>query len=368
MRRPTRSGPEAPRSAARPPRLRVIIPALIATIAVAVSAGLVAVDTPEPTPTTSQSFAPTTTPRDPPAIGVYIGPGDRAGFERFAQWLGRRPAIASDGLEESHWKSVADPWWLLDAWRDARAQIAYSLVMLPRTQKANLPDGAAGRYDAYFRTLAERLIADGQAGAILRPGWEFSGDWQPWSARSDPNTWKAFYRRIVETMRAVPGARFTFVWNPALGPVDPTNWPAERAWPGADVVDAIGVDAYDICFIPDTYPIPEEADDGEVAKRQQRCWNNLRTGDHGLEWYADFAATHDRPLVVPEYGLVPQDRAGGGDNPIFIQGMADFARDRGVEWMVYFNKSESELGRHRIDDDTYPLSSELFRRLYGPRR
>ncbi len=335
---------------------------MIAIICVAGAAALLVADPPALPPAAAVA-RPTSNARIP--IGVYIGPGDRDGFERFAGWLGRRPVVASDGLEELRWRAIANPWWLVDAWRNVGARIAYSLVMIPREQGGTLQEGASGAYDGYFRELGERLVAGGQARAVLRPGWEFSGDWQPWSARSDPDAWKAYYRRIVTTMRSVPGAHFTFVWNPALGPVDPDNWPAERAWPGADVVDAIGVDVYDICFLPDTYPIPDHAVAADIVARQTRCWNHLLTGDHGLEWYGDLAARYDRPLVIPEFGLVPRARAGGGDNPIFIQGMADFARAHAVEWMVYFNKQQSELGRHRIDDDTYPQSSVLFRSLFG---
>jgi Glycosyl hydrolase family 26 len=356
------SGGSAAVKAGRPPRVRVIVSAVVAIICVAAAAALFVDDSSAPPPVPAVVGS-TTQARIP--IGVYIGPGDRDGFERFAGWLGRRPALASDGLEELRWRAVVNPWWLVDAWRSLGARIAYSLVMIPRQEGGTLQEGASGAYDVYFRELARRLVDGGQARAILRPGWEFSGDWQPWSARSDPDAWKAYYRRIVTTMRSVPGADFTFVWNPALGPVDPDNWPAERAWPGDDVVDAIGVDAYDICFVPDTYPIPDQASAADIVARQTRCWNHLLTGDHGLEWYADFAARHDRPLVIPEFGLVPRERAGGGDNPVFVQGMADFARAHTVNWMVYFNKDQSELGRHRIDDGTYPQSSALFRSLFG---
>jgi hypothetical protein len=237
--------------------------------------------------------------------------------------------------------------------------------MLPREEPATLQQGAAGEYDHYYRELAERLVAGGQGSAILRPGWEFNGEWQPWAARQDPRAFAAYFRRIVETMRAVPGADFTFVWNPGIGPNDPNPWPAQRAWPGDAFVDAVGVDAYDVCFIPDTYPIPAGASADEMRERRERCWSQLLKGDHGLEWYAAFAERKGKPLVVPEYGLVPLDYPGGGDNPVFIRGMHDWAARHGVEWMIYFNKENSELGNHRIDDGTYPWSQRLFRELYG---
>jgi hypothetical protein len=369
---PARHGDDRAAFWRRPRTAIVAVAAVIITALVAGGAVLITDDGPSaaPAPAAGESEpdpgATTTAPAVPFApIGVYIGPGDRAGFERFATWLGRRPMIASEGLEELRWEAIVDPWWLIDAWEDRDVGLAYSLVMLPREEPATLQQGAAGEYDEHYRELAERLVAGGQADAILRPGWEFNGEWQPWSARQDPQAFIAYYRRIVQTMRSVPGAEFTFVWNPTIGPVDPNPWPAQRAWPGGDVVDAIGLDVYDVCYVPDTYPIPDGADADVIRARQQRCWDEILTGRHGLRWYAAFAKRKGKPLVVPEYGLVPRAYPGGGDNPIFIQGMYDWAAQNDVEWMIYFNKPNSEMGNHRIDNGTYPWSQRLFKELYG---
>ncbi len=359
-----------------PPRRRLRVPTLAAAVLGAVGAVLLGVATFTGDDPEGEAGAATDVPAaagPPPVVapgplptGVYIDPGDRQGFEEFATWLGRRPDLVSDGLEEARWSAVSDPWWLLDAWRDVDADIVYSLVMIPREEGGSLQEGAAGAYDRHFRLLARRLVEGGQGSAILRPGWEFSGAWQPWSARSDPAAWKRYYRRIVDVMRSVPGADFTFVWNPAAGPIDPDNWPAERAWPGRRWVDLVGIDPYDICFSPGTYPIPAGAPDGEVRERRAACWRELLHGERGLNWYADFAERHRRPLVIPEYGLVPLELGGGGDNPLFIRGMARFIRERGAAWAVYFNKADAELGNHSIDDGTYPRSSAVFRALHGP--
>jgi hypothetical protein len=312
--------------------------AVVVTALVAGGAVLIADNgsTPAPAPAVAEPDPdPAATPPAPGAlplapIGVYIGPGHREGFERFAQWLGRRPMIASDGLEELRWEAIVDPWWLIDAWTDRDVGLAYSLVMLPREEPATLQQGAAGEYDHYYRELAERLVAGGQGSAILRPGWEFNGEWQPWAARQDPRAFAAYFRRIVETMRAVPEADFTFVWNPGIGPNDPNPWPAQRAWPGDAFVDAVGVDAYDVCFIPNTYPIPAGASADEMRERRERCWSQLLKGDHGLEWYAAFAERKGKPLVVPEYGLVPLDYPGAADHPVYNRAMHHLPASHGL--------------------------------------
>ena len=79
------------------------------------------------------------------------------------------------------------------------------------------------------------------ATTVVRIGWEFNGNWMPWAASKDPESYKRYFRRIVEIMRRAPGQRFQFEWCPNHGrkDMDPTE-----AYPGDDVVDIIGMDVY----------------------------------------------------------------------------------------------------------------------------
>ena len=88
-------------------------------------------------------------------------------------------------------------------------------------------------------------MADNEANAILRLGWEFNGNWFPWSVGSstDAANFVAFWRQIVTTMRAVPGEKFKFLWNPN-GP-SPTTYRPDQAYPGNAYVDYVGTDVYD---------------------------------------------------------------------------------------------------------------------------
>ncbi len=130
-------------------------------------------------------------------------------------------------------------------------------------------------------------------------------------------------------MRAVPGAQdLKFCWNPAMEPWWP--YPPEKAYPGDDVVDYIGVDVYDQCWAKDTYPIPDTATAGEALARQQRTWNGILDNDSaGLKFWAKFAAGHHKPLSIPEWGAcIRKDKHGGNDNPFFIEQMYRFIQDR----------------------------------------
>src|ERR1017187_600853 len=50
------------------------------------------------------------------------------------------------------------------------------------TPVGSLQAGSTGTYNQYFVTLAQTLIANGDANADLRLGWEFDGNWSAWDA------------------------------------------------------------------------------------------------------------------------------------------------------------------------------------------
>ena len=91
--------------------------------------------------------------------------------------------------------------------------------------------GATGAYNQYFATLGKNLVSDNEANTILRLGWEFNGNWFTWSVdnATDATNFVAYWRQIVTTMRAVPGQKFKFIWNPN-GP-SPTTYTPTRPIP-----------------------------------------------------------------------------------------------------------------------------------------
>lgn len=104
----------------------------------------------------------------------------------------------------------------------------------------------------------------------MRPGWEFNGGWYAWAAKGNAKEFAEYWRQIVTTMRAVPGAKgLTFCWNPTLGDQD---FPADEAWPGDKYVDYVGVDVYDECWNKDTYPWPATATTTEDRGPPSEGW------------------------------------------------------------------------------------------------
>jgi hypothetical protein len=161
--------------------------------------------------------------------------------------------------------------------------------------------GAAGEFDAHFRTLGERLVAHRLADTVLVLGWEMNGTTYAHRCAPDPESWVAYWRRVVAVRREVPGQRFRFDFTPSRGR-DAIPWP--RCYPGDDVVDIIGMDAYDQ---PAGLTFEEQ-----VAE------------PYGLDFHARFAAEHRQPVSFPEWGLFRN-----GDDPVYVRGMLDwFARHR----------------------------------------
>ena len=97
-------------------------------------------------------------------------------------------------------------------------RLEYSLPVVPDLPGTSLRACAAGDYDRHWTTLARHLMQWHLTDTIVRPGWEFNGDWYAWRATSDPGAYVSCFRHVVDAMRAVPGQQFAFDWNVNVGP------------------------------------------------------------------------------------------------------------------------------------------------------
>jgi hypothetical protein len=78
---------------------------------------------------------------------------------------------------------------------------------------------------------------------------------------------------------------------------------------------------------------------------------------------ADLAASHGKPMSIPEWGVtIRDDGHGGGDEPRYITAIADFIADpaNNVAYEAYFNFSEAGNEHDLWDDDSFPLSSAQY--------
>ncbi len=117
---------------------------------------------------------------------------------------------------------------------------------------------AAGEYDAYLNTWADRMKAfiagpDGSLGttddrrAYIRLAHEMNGNWYPWSATTG-NSSTAHYTLMWQRVRGVFWQKGlnsdSLQWIWAVNHEDVGSVPAESYYPGDEYVDWIGIDGY----------------------------------------------------------------------------------------------------------------------------
>jgi hypothetical protein len=239
----------------------------------------------------------------------------------------------------------------------------YSVGLLPEDPADTIERGATGEYDDYYRKLAQLLVDNNQGDSILRLGWEFNLESSRW-ATDNAQAFIEYWRHIVAAMREIPGQAFEFDWNPnnGKGKYDAVNY-----YPGNDVVDYIGIDAYDTSWAFNSYPYPNDCDAECRTKRQTVAWNkSIYGGTHGLKFWSKFARSKGKPMSLPEWGMWERDdQHGGGDDPSYLKRMHDFIKDPSnrVAYQAYF-EFDGDDGPHRLMT-TYPESGKVFRSLFG---
>ncbi|MEU0333252.1 glycosyl hydrolase [Streptomyces sp. NPDC006193] len=304
--------PTAPASAGTAPASPGTAPAPAAPAAAVTPAPTVAApDTPTgPLPATgSQTPQAPAAPRAAPAFGAFLdsGPLGVARMAELSRWLGGTELkVAHTYLPGGRWRDVEGPPGFLDAWARWRREKADRMLVLnvpmQERNEENVPDpqvrallrqGAAGAFDRHFRTLAERLVRLGAPDTVVVLGWEMNGTTYTHRCGPDPQSWKTYWRRIVTTMRSVPGQKFRFDFTPSRGR-DAVPW--TECYPGDDTVDVIGMDSYDQ---------PGGMSFDEQVKEP-----------YGLQQHIDFARAHGKPISYPEWGLFRN-----GDNAEYMRRM-----------------------------------------------
>jgi hypothetical protein len=253
------------------------------------------------------------------------------------------------------WSAWVNPWFLhhvnpdLNWARWAREQRGRRLVItqnfFPSSLRGTdwLTPGSQGAFTGHARQLARNLVAAGVGSAVIRLAHEANGPWEPHAVGPtalQARLWRRFWRVTVEAMRAVPGARFRFDWSIASGQPTP---PLSRFYPGDDVVDIVGVDVYDqgVGLGPDR-------------------WAGLATHPVNVAQVAAFARRHRKPMSIPEWAIAPATENGGGDDPGFVEGVAQVVRTQRVAYQAYF------FARQWADQlAASPSSLDAYRRHFG---
>jgi hypothetical protein len=270
----------------------------------------------------------------PVPAGVYNGPAAVTAHNTFENWLGSTMLYASDYVDfKNGWDTDFKPSWLIDNWSKwAQAmpgrKLVIGLPMLETSNTGQFDQGASGAFDGHFVDFGKALVTNGLGGSIIRLGYEANCDTiGPWQATDNPAGYVNDFRHIVSVMRAVPGSAFSFDWTACNGLQNGHALNSFASfYPGDGFVDIIGMDQYDVKWMdPGINP----------AARWQYNVNRYM----GLKDHRAFAAAHSKPVSFPEWGLYkPGDQfAGGGDDPYFIDRMAEWISSSRTVYQAYFN-------------------------------
>ncbi|MBG0813279.1 glycoside hydrolase family 26 protein [Planomonospora sp. ID82291] len=282
-------------------------------------------------------------------FGVFLA-SDARGTERlprFEAWLGgRRATVGRTYLPGENWTALRGPDFILGPWTRWRAAAPGRLlavnVPMVAPNEGRLPDaevarllraGAKGAFDPVFRRLATRLVAAGAADTIVVLGWEMNGTTYSSRCAPDPAAWKAYWRRIVTVMRAVPGQGLRFDFAPSRGR-DAIAWTV--CYPGDDVVDVIGMDSYD--------------------QPPGGTFDDYLDQPYGMRHHARFAAARGKPISFPEWGLFRR-----GDRPAYVRGMLEWIRTHDVAYHSISDYCPHGVWQCRDN----PRSAQVFRASMG---
>ncbi|MFG2500412.1 glycoside hydrolase family 26 protein [Streptomyces sp. NPDC048441] len=244
-----------------------------------------------------------------PAFGAYLDYGPQ-GVQRMAElskWLGGADLrVGHTYLPGDRWSNIEGSPDFLESWAKwRRAQddrlFVLNVPMMERNEarvsdwgvRTLLRRGAAGDFDAHYRALAERLVKLDVPDTVVVLGWEMNGTTYTHRCGPDPEAWKKYWKRIVTTMRSVPGQKFKFDFAPSRGR-DAVPW--TQCYPGDDVVDIVGMDSYDQ---------PTGTDFAEQVSEP-----------YGLKQHVEFAKAHGKEISYPEWGLFRN-----GDNEDYMRKM-----------------------------------------------
>ncbi|WP_052396977.1 glycoside hydrolase family 26 protein [Streptomyces sp. NRRL F-5123] len=282
-----------------------------------------------------------------PHLGAFTDSGAEgvANLAGFQKWLGGTPVrVGHTYLSGGSWEDIEGPQKLLQPWADwRRAEPDRMLVLNVPMQAGNeerisdtrvrglLRQGASGAFDAHFSLLAQHLVELGVPDTVIVLGWEMNGTTYAHRCGPDPQSWRAYWQRIVAAMRAVPGQKFRFDFAPSRGQ-DAVPW--TECYPGDGTVDVIGMDSYD--------QPPGASFDHQVSE------------PYGLQAQVDFAARHGKAVSYPEWGLFQN-----GDDTAYVERMLRWMSDHHALYQTV-----TDYCPHGVWQCTAnPQSSKVFREL-----
>jgi Glycosyl hydrolase family 26 len=276
---------------------------------------------------------------DRQVLGVYCGnkPKDVIQFET---WLGRKVDGILGYTGHANWRDYnGSVGWAVSLWGKIDRRVLWSIPLIPRG--ASLSEAAEGNYNKHYRRAAKILAKYRPRDPVLyiRTGWEFNGDWFPWSAHGQAEEFKRAFQNFVKVFKSV-SPRFRFEWNVNVGDVgmDPTT-----AYPGDEYVDIIGMNFYWNTSWDPSDPVA--------------AFNSMMYRKWGLKWHQDFAKAHGKPTAYSEWGVMSNDGA------VYIELVKEWFGKHDVVYQTYWNSDADFKGM--LSKGEYPDTGNAYRASFG---
>jgi Ca2+-binding RTX toxin-like protein len=284
-------------------------------------------------------------------FGVAIDGYSAANVQAFERAIGAEvETVLGYGSGSGGWADM-NPGWIYSQGFLGGAGKPVNLSMPMAPDSAGVADYASiargehrGDHQSWARTILAAAPQDGSP-IYVRSTWEIPGEWFPWSqvAKDDPETFKAAWRAFADAFHDVSD-RFQMVWD-----FNSDRGAVEQFYPGDEAVDVIGQDIY---WNSDFQGgAPDAAFDKHFAAKGGYS--------RGLDWMADFAAAHGKPMAISEWGVPINDPAVTAEEAAaWVGRFRDWILDQnndpgepGVAYVNYWNVSEAYTYGGRVEND-----------------
>jgi hypothetical protein len=209
------------------------------------------------------------------------------------------------------------------------------IVLVSWEPNRTIADVNAGLVDGCFQAVAQRFKAFNFQ-IMLRIGWEFDGQWAPFSGCGQPfiDAW----RRVVGIFKAQSATNVGFWWTPTEGA---NRSCVNISYPGDAYVDWVGSDGYNRCYVvdPTCYATPPRsgwAEFSEVfdyakvdqSETQQKLW-----GPHKPFIIGETSTTYDSTssTTQPKKGQWFRNIPAAAKNMQWLRGIAFYDVDVSAE-------------------------------------
>lgn len=210
------------------------------------------------------------------------------------------------------------------AWDDNRVVELTLQTMMNRGDNTGVVyDILDGKYDAFFRQYAKDLKTFGKP-VLFRLNNEMNGDWCVYSAyhySRDPELYKEMWRYIHGIFDQEGADNLLWVWNPHDISFPDFKWNhAYNYFPGADVVDIVGLTGYNT----GTYH------PGERWRSFDEIYPKL---------YQSYTEVFNFPMMITEFG----SNAVGGDKAAWVRDMfAKISHYDRLKMIIWFNGTDMD--------------------------